>query len=168
MDGPPAFPEKSEGKATRDTERETKRGREKKERERKLKNPGLAAGRKGKKKDIQRRGFWGQGGLDRPPAFPEKSEGKATRDTERETKRGREKKREKEREKPVTGVSSKQTFLPTQVPTGPYLRNPATNSGHTSAVCWWWHPITATPTKVGPRENILVAKSISWVALKSG
>jgi hypothetical protein len=65
MDGPPAFPEKSEGKATRDTERETKRGREKK-REKGREKPSLAAGRKGKKHKEKRHTkarFWGTRGI---------------------------------------------------------------------------------------------------------
>ena len=86
--------------------------------------------------------------------------------TNKERKREKERKEREKSEKMVTGTLSKQTFSPTQVPTGPYLRNPATISGQTSAVCCWWHPITATPTNVGPRWNILVATPFRGLFLR--
>ena len=70
MDGPPTFPEKSDGKVTRNTERETKRERE----EKREKTSVLAAGRwkeAQRKKIYKGEVFGGQGGLDRPPAFPD-------------------------------------------------------------------------------------------------
>ena len=104
-----------------------------------------------------------------PQPFRKRAKGKrhGTRNTKRETKWKKAFARFTEgpngvRERMVTGGRPKQTFLPTQVFKGPHLRNPTTNTGHTSALCWWWHPITATPTNVGPRYNFTGRDPISW------
>ena len=109
--------------------------------------------------------------MDGPPALTEKSEGKATRNTERQTKREREKKREKgERKIRKNGHwnSLKTDFLANSSAYGPVSQEPSNHFRANFGGVLLVASHHGNTNKRGPPVEYFGRDPISWVVLKSG